>query len=569
MQIAQAGADLSALATPPYAGGTPDGSIRSTPQQATADLLNSGERRKGLEKREGDVNADKAVRDADILQRQAAESQQQTQDFSAAKTQRLAELAAKDAQQDAAYQKFKGAAGSLKDPSDQFWEDKGTGSRILSGLAAFASGLGAGWNGSGENPYLNHLNKEIQGNYEAHKQNIQDLYQSSVEAGKIADTAENHAKFDLDARQASYGLARAAIKDQLMANGARAQSPLAKLLAQKTVEDINKQQVQEREEQANREAAAAAAKLAQQRAQQEKIRLEFKDAYDKNLTAGYGEEEARANATKAVHALGYNASETAPIFAANGVTANPATGEPVFPESKIPKGGPSEPTFDAAGKLQIPAVDPNTGKPLKLEERQKLTEDAQKRTVIVDGKPALAVNDEAAKQFKLFSDAEPEAARLTKELRDAWAKGDKGRYDQARNEYIEIAPKLYGFTRGPSSAQAGESGGDHGGDPKGTVAGQIPEFESSVIPFTSGYANRHPVGENITQDPKTGEYIYPKTNSNTSRGIAIAKLNALESTLQNLSKTARENTFLSPPVTATKAPATTAALAASLGLVKK
>jgi hypothetical protein len=551
-QIAQAGAQLDALTAPAYAGGTPDGALTSTPRQAAADLLNSGEREKGLERREGEINADEQTQVADKQAQAAAEKVQQANDFQQLLTQSQAKYEAEHAQTQAAYDKYKAAAGTLKDPESQFYEDKGQGYRVQTALAAFAAGIGAGFNGQAGNPVLDLLQKKVQSNYDAHKQNIEDLYNSGVQAGKIEDTSENHAKFMQDAKLRSYELQSAHVKDELAAIAARAQSPLAKTAAAKTIEQIDQNQIGVRQKLAQQEALAAAAKLATERARTKEVREAYQKALEKH--ADLAPEDARLEATKDLHALGFNASETAPIFEANGVRTNPETGEPVFPEAKAVT-GPLEPTYDADGKLQIPTRDPATGKQLKPEDRQRIQDDARDRTVNVDGSPRLAVSKEAAKAFQTVQEALPEADRLIRVLNDSFAKGDKGAYDQARNELIELSPKLYGFTRGPSGAQAGESGASQGGDPRGTVAAQIPEFTPTLLGTYSqtiaGFNNRHALG------------------GNTPVAVAQEKLKGLGQTLQSLRESAFKSAF---PTTReerrkeTIAKTPVADLAASLGL---
>lgn len=102
-----------------------------------------------------------------------------------------------------------------------------------------------------------------------------------------------------------------------------------------------------------------------------------------------------------------------------------------------------------------------------------------KATVLVNGKPMRAVNEERAKAFATFNEAYPEERRLHQVLTDAWAKQDWGRYQQARAAYIELAPRVYGFARGPSGAQAGEGSHDDASI-KATVAGQLPEMNRLV-----------------------------------------------------------------------------------------
>jgi hypothetical protein len=545
MQIAQAGAQLDALTTPPYAGGTPEGSLTSTPRQAAADLLNIGETRKSLEGEEGRIKAGEQSAIADTNQQAAAEKIQQANDYQTALSDALSRGEEDRARHVAAYNDYKAKAGTLKDPETQFYEDRGQGYRVINALAAFAAGIGTGASGGGENPVLKLLHAKMQANYDAHKQNIEDLYNASVESGKIADTDENYQKFKLDAKRVSYDLQSAHIKDELAAIAARAASPLARTAAAKSIAQIDQDQSVVRQNLAMKEAQAAAAKLAAERARQAEVRAAYKDAYDKNLAAGYGDEEARLNATKAVHGLGYNASETAPIFEANGVRTNPTTGEPVFPEPSRGGDQTGEASYNEAGKLVVPTVDAATGKQIKPEERKAIEDEARKRTVIVDGKPQLAVSEEAAKKFAGIQGAVPEAKRLIGVLQKAFNEGDKGTYDQARNQLIEISPVIYGFTRGPSAAQAGE-----GKEGEGTIAGQIPEFDPTLLGRFSktiaAFNNTHPIG------------------ANTAAAVAQQKLAGLGTAIDRIAADAHQQAFGGK----TEAPPSTksvADLAASFG----
>jgi hypothetical protein len=526
LQIAQAGADLDAATAPAYAGGTPEGAVSSTPRQAAADLLNSAERGKGLEREEGKIQAGEQAQIAAKQSQAAAEKVQQANDFQNLLAQSAQKYEAEHAQTQAAYDKYKAAAGTLKDPEAQFYEDKGQGYRVQTALAAFAAGIGAGFNGQAGNPVLDLLQKKIQANYESHKQNIDDLYNAGVQAGKIEDTSENHSKFLQDAKLRSYELQSAHVKDELASIAARAQSPLAKIAAQKTIEQIDQGQVGVRQKLAQQEAAAAAAKLAADRARANEARSAYQKALEKH--ADLAPEEARIEAAKDLHALGFNASETAPIFEAVGVQTNPETGEPVFPKSGA-TGGPEEPTYDADGKLQVPTRDAQTGKQLKPEERQKIAEEARKRTVVVDGAPRLAVSDEAAKQFAVVQSELPNAEKAYKKLTDAFNSGDKGAYDAARKYLIETMPKLYGFTRGPSAAQAGETAGAGGGEAGGTLSDQIPEFHPTLLGTyfkgAAAFNNTHPLG------------------ANTPVAVAQAKLKALGESLGGIKEQAFKSAF--------------------------
>src|ERR1700690_663983 len=103
MQIAQARAQLDALTAPAYAGGTPDGLLTSTPRQAAPDLLNSGEREKGLERTEGAIKAGEQTQVADKQAQAAVEKVQQANDFQQMLAQSQQKSESEHAQTQAAY----------------------------------------------------------------------------------------------------------------------------------------------------------------------------------------------------------------------------------------------------------------------------------------------------------------------------------------------------------------------------------------------------------------------------------------------------------------------------------
>jgi ubiquitin len=535
MQVAQAGAELNALTTPAYGGGTPDGSLTSTPTQAAADLLNSDERSKGLERREGEIKADEQNQIAGKSDEAAAEKVQQAADFQNLLTQSQAKYESEHAQTQAAYNKYKAAAGTLKDPEAQFYEDKGQGVRVESALAAFAAGLGAGFNGNAGNPVLDRLHQKVELNFQAHKKNIDDLYNAAVESGKIEDTSENHARFMQDAKLKSYDLQGAHFKDELAAIAARSSSPLAKLAAQKTIEGIDHNQIDVRQKLAQQEAAQAATRLATDRARQREVLDFFQKSLEKH--GDLAPEEARQEAAKDLVAAGYNASETIPILSANGFTTDPKTGALVPPKAAPRPEEPAELRYDADGKLVIPSRDPQTGKQLSPEVRQKMQDDAQKRTVIVDGSPKLAVNEEVAKKFPEFNRAYNESKRLSAVLDKAFKEGNESAYNDARGELIELGPVLYGFTRAPNVNQAGETvsadrAREEGIHDKGTIAATIPEYEAARI-----------FGSALPQGIQSSINASTIAGVNEGPGRIRTKLAALHETLDSLNSLAREQTF--------------------------
>ena len=456
-------------------GGPPAGGIRATPQQAVAGHLNNLQRQQELTGEEGQVMSQQGKDLAAIRTQEAAEKAQQSLDFNNLLKANNDRYDAAHAQSQKAYEKYSAAAGSLEDPGKQFFKDSALGSvggHIASAFAAFASGMGAGLTGHGGNPFLDYLNNRIKENFQAHSQNVEDLYKQNVAAGHIEDNLENHNKFMQQAKLASYDLASAHIKPQLERIAASTTGNVQRILAQKTIAQMDDQGITLRQTLSQQEAAQGAAALAQARARQKEMRDNWMKMYDLH-TKDRSPEDAADAATAAMVKMGYNMSELAPILKANGYTAN-EKGEMVPPvrkkEEEMGDLG-TEAHYDANGQLVVPTKDAQTGQLIPLKERQEMQKGMEERTVYLNGKPEVARSKTDAENFGKFNRAEMEARRLTAQMEQAIKDRERGSYDQAREALVELAPKLYEYTRGPSGAQAGTTG--EGG---GTVSGQIPEW---------------------------------------------------------------------------------------------
>lgn len=415
------------------------------------------------------------------------------------------------------FNKYAEKAGSLKDPSTQFWEDKGQGAHIGAALAGFVSGAGAGFNHQ-QDPFIDYLNDRIKGNYEAHRQNIEDLYKASVESGKIADTVENHNKFNQDARLASTKFGELQTDHELKRYAAETNSKVMKVKALQAANTIAGQGVQRGAQLVHDETAQALAQAALQRAKQIEIRAAWTKSYDTNR-AKMGDAEASAAATQTVHKLGYNRSELASIDAANNVTTDPKTGELIFPKPAAPQNTSQEPTFDANGNLQEPTRNAN-GDEIDPKELATKYEADQKRIIKVNGVPTLAKNEESAKKYDIHSNAHSSMVTLLAKAKQAWYAGDRGTYEAVRKNIIELAPEEYGYSRGPSQAQAGENGKDID-EAKGTIAGQLPEWEFDPIGIQKSAALSHQYAPSV-----------PLIGNNSKQGQAKAKLDAFDEFLK-------------------------------------
>lgn len=132
----------------------------------------------------------------------------------------------------AAQDEYDAKAGKLIDPTDQYYKDKGgMSAKVVSGLAAFASGLGAGMLGHAGNPFLDYLNTHISANFEGHKQNIRDLFDKQVAAGRIKDSNLAYGMFMKDMRLKDYDLQSRSITHQLQGIAAKSNSQVAQNIA--------------------------------------------------------------------------------------------------------------------------------------------------------------------------------------------------------------------------------------------------------------------------------------------------------------------------------------------------
>lgn len=354
-------------------GGAPAGALMETPREATSDTLNLLEQNKGLTRQDADIATQQANALAAKNQELADEKKQQAQDYNDNLLTSSARHAEDYKRTVDAYNEYRDKAGSLKDPSNQYWEDKGTGTRIASAFASFASGLGAGLLGHAGNPFMDFLNKQIDRNYDSHKQNIRDSYEKQVAAGHLQDNADSWSQFQTNAKLKSYDLSSEHIKAELEAIKQGAVGQAQKVAADRTINDISQQQVNARRAQAQYEATLAMNTAAQQRARRKEVQENWKDLHDKALAAGYGEDQASASAAKGLVQLGYNGSEIAPQMTAIGMSYDPKSSQwgKINPDTKAFEPILAEKPKPPAAEGDVPTTDTVTGKPLKLEERQK------------------------------------------------------------------------------------------------------------------------------------------------------------------------------------------------------
>lgn len=367
-QLQQPGAMVppNAQLPTPYGNGIPSGAIGATPQQYQQAGLNMNQRQQDLAVQNAQDLADATQKTVDIQNQAAAEKQQQNADFQNHLLSSTQEHQERERATKAAYDKWVAETKNMgQDPSKTFWKDRSVPSKILSGLALFSSGLGAGLQHKGGNPYLDFLNNEIARNFDAHKDAIGQLYQQQVAAGKMADTSDNYNKFMADAKLTGYGLAAQHITAQLEAVKAQTTGQAQVNEANKAILGLQQTADNAKSSYTQQLAAKSAAQLALQRQQIKEARATYNSLYDKNLTAGYGADEAAANAAEALQKSGLDRSIIGSIMTGNGYSYDMKSAKWAAP-AKV--GG------AASSDELVPTKDPATGKLLKPEEREKLTQ---------------------------------------------------------------------------------------------------------------------------------------------------------------------------------------------------
>ena len=319
---------------------------------------------------QGDTDASKIKAD------QVSQDAKFNDDFAKAHDSAMAQMAIKDQQVQSAYDDYKkSAASSGEDPKNHYFGDHGgIAGRIVSGLAAFASGMSQGLIKQGGNPYLDYLNKEIDHNFQAHKKHVDDMFQEQVQAGKIADNASSRAEFDQKAKLIHKDLADKYVNDQLSQIAATTNSGIAKSLIQKTQADVAQQQLDQREIYSQNLAKSQAAASAAAFAREKEVRATYQGNIDKLVASGLTPDEASTEAFR-LTAPQYNRSDVSHIANELGVPYDAKAGSWTIPD-KTPKNDDD----------LIPKVDAN-GKKLKPEDIEKLN---QLKAVKLDGTIGLA-----------------------------------------------------------------------------------------------------------------------------------------------------------------------------------
>ena len=388
---------VAAPPTPVQANQPKPGGLTSSPTQTTAANIQNLQEQQDWQERNASNTAQGNDKAAAIQNEAAAEAAQHAADFNNLLQQHgQAGKEDHDRVVSSWKQHAEAAAASGKDPTNEFWNDHGGfAGRLLGSLGAFASGLGSGLLGKGGNPFLDHINEEINKNYDAHRKHIDDLYNSAVEAGRIEKDSQSKRDFDLKAKLQYYDLASQSIQHQLDAVANTTQSGAVKLLAQKTALDLDNQITGARSNLYQQQAAQGAAALAQQRSWDKEVRAAYQDALTKH-GATMSEADARVEAAKDVEAA-FGSTPTyhqslAKVVANTATGYDKKTGKYVFPET-LQQGATTPegiPTTDIYGHRRKP---------------EEIEKDKQLVVHLPDGTSGIASSPDDKKRAEIMSNA--------------------------------------------------------------------------------------------------------------------------------------------------------------------
>lgn len=375
-----ANAALAAQQAGPYVPPAPP-VLRASPVKATEAYLGTNADRQALEANKGEAESQGLAQIAKLQNDAALEARLNAQDYQAGLFESKNRFDKSNQQLQDAYNDYRKQAGNLKNPSEQFWADKGTDAHIASGLAGFASGFltsfGAALQGKQDpgNPWLQFLNKQIEDNYNAHRQNIQDLYNEQVAAGKIDDNAHNRAMWDQQARVQGYQLSAMHLVPELESIKANTNSNTVKILAQQGIDDLKDRSTALQENLFHTEAAQKAAVLAQQRADQKTAR----EAYEKSLERNKEILDPTARADAAFHEVAglpgiSNASKDA-LAASLGIERDPKTGQ--YSHAVPTEGGTLDYGTTKSNELKVQVPDGKGGFTVKMGNSKEDADDAR------------------------------------------------------------------------------------------------------------------------------------------------------------------------------------------------
>ena len=452
----------------------------------------------------------------DEAQRHSQFAQEQEQSLGESKAlwqQGLADQAAREKHMDTAIAKGR----QLSVDPDNYWNRKGTASNILAaisvGLGSFASGMTHGATG---NPALTMVNEAINRDIASQKDNIDNYWRAIQQQQHLDDNAFNKTLVTQNMMSNMRLAGMKVYESDLKAIQAKTDSQVVKLGAQKQIDDLQLAMNNERKALGATIAAQQAAAAAQMNKDSDAFNKDTLDymkehpgmspqdaakdvaAINPARTARlgsrsalpqaaqedfvYGKETGYANAfNQAVgqvarqnikdyeKKMGHAASEEDKAAIVAQTSAALIKQHPEFGKFQFFRPGADGSLVD----IRPQAVKGDTSGGPDRRSKEQIAKDQEREVYIdvpvigpngqpslgTDGKPLmqkvkqLAVTKEAADRYNKWSNLAPTIKSQMAELKAAWQAGDVAKYEALRGAIIEKLPAMYGFERGPSSAQ--------------------------------------------------------------------------------------------------------------------
>jgi hypothetical protein len=412
-------------------------------QQFLNTQLESAENRKGLTTDLGETAATGYQKQADLTQKAAEDFTKQQQESQAAFAQSMKDADARDA---SLKLKIQQAHAEQIDP-DRYWNHKSTGGKILAGIGIILGGLGQGLMRGHSNQAMDVINRAIDQDIDAQKEHINNSWKDISTTRELDDNSFNR-QMHAQTWQNNYRTAALEnVKLQLQSTAAKTQSDTVRQNALLGIQDLTDQQNKIKNQQyiLGQQAAMAG---------QANLQKLTNDA-DKDT-----QELMKEGATQEAALASVYSRPKYRVLVHSGLGPNNINTNNLGPIGQVvPKTAPGSESVEQKQSrtvfTDVPKLGPN-GIPL-LNEKGK----PEMETV-----PKLAVNKEAADKYHDHAEVLPTVEKLYKDLRDSWSNNDRGKYTAARENLIELAPKFYGFNRGPSVAQV-----------KDTIGAAIPEYK--------------------------------------------------------------------------------------------
>lgn len=436
--------------------------------------INNLEANKGLKTKDAEILAAGELEKAAINEKAAKEDQARQEQLRINMAKAVLDADARDEQ----LRKHIQEQYAAKIDPEHWWESKSTGGKVLAGIGMILGGLGGALQKTGRNPALELMNRAIDNDIASQKSNIEKNFKAIADQHGLDNDAFNRELHKQTWENNFRTAALENVKLELASAASKTQSELVKNNAAMGIQALTHEQLKIRNDMYKLGVSALAADQARQRKLSEQfseyvMKLDEKPGSDHDTNVRAARDLPQFRSVPMTVGEGEAAGErTQQIAAAKAEAKRIFDAQLLGGSSTVPNmsGGPAAPK--TLQEIENEVVRNNFPqllggrKPIgtlvtKEKTGQETEEQLKNRTVIVDGKPMQAVNSQAAKDYKEYQDSSDDVQKAFATLKDAWDKGDVGRYEAARGQLIDSMPKfmLGSSASGPTIAQAKETYG--------------------------------------------------------------------------------------------------------------